>query len=60
MKVIINCRPEWIPEAYGLAQREINEGIERYDRPGWGWTFGRFWVRGIKGGISVSERKDTQ
>lgn len=62
MKVIINCAPENLEAAFALV-REQTEGDwqRRYDKPGWGWFFplgnARAFVRGVKGGVSVTEKK---
>lgn len=58
MRLIIDVPDELFDPALRVARAEMRDYRERYDKPGWGWTFyearHRFWVRGIKGGISVS------
>lgn len=58
MKLIINVPDDQFDRALAVAMEERRDYAKRYDKPGWGWTFfkdgARFWVRGIKGGISVS------
>ena len=57
-RIIIDCDPDALPAAYAVAMAELQE-VRRYNRPGWGWAFNRdgrrFFVRGIKGGISVRQ-----
>jgi hypothetical protein len=63
VKLIITCDPENLEIAQSLAKQELtDEGwpyAKKYDRPGWGWFYThknvRFFVRGIKGGISVTQ-----
>lgn len=60
MRIIIDCDPEMLDDALARAKREVINGLERYHKPGWGWRFGPFFVRAIKGGISVHQRgRDT-
>lgn len=58
MRLIIDVPDELVPAAFELAMEESKDYARRYDRPGWGWTYwkapNRYWVRGIKGGLSVS------
>lgn len=59
MKVIITCEPGNIEAAFALAREQLAR-VDRYDRVGWGWVFpmgnAQAFVRGIKGGISITER----
>jgi hypothetical protein len=62
MRVILTCAPENIEKAYNLLRKEMqDEWQRRYDKPGWGWFFYegevRFFVRGIVGGLSISQVK---
>jgi hypothetical protein len=65
VKLIITCDPANLAAAQAIANEEINEErwpwAQKYDRPGWGWFFYkddvRFFVRGIKNGISVTQVK---
>lgn len=63
MRLIIDVPDELVGPAYALATKESRDYQRRYDKPGWGWTFlqegRRYWVRGIKGGLSVSLCKPT-
>lgn len=58
MKLIINVPDEHLERAMGIALEERQDYARRFDRPGWGWHIYRegenFWVRGVKGGISIS------
>ena len=60
MKFIINVPQHLHAKAFELLTEQAKE-IERYDRPGWGWSFyiadERVFVRGIKGGLSISLSK---
>lgn len=60
MRVIFNCSPENMERAHIVIFREMQDDWQRrYDRPGWGWHFYeggvRFFVRGIKNGLSITE-----
>lgn len=60
MKVIITCDPENMEAAQAVANQELADNwASRYNKPGWGWHFNkggaRFFVRGIIGGISVTQ-----
>lgn len=61
MRLIIDVPDELVRAAFELAIAEAKDYQRRYDKPGWGWTLhadGKsFWVRGIKGGLSVSLSK---
>jgi hypothetical protein len=58
MRLIIDVPDDLVAEAYEVAMSESHDYGRRYDRPGWGWHQyrppRRYWVRGIKGGLSVS------
>lgn len=58
MRLIIDVPDDLVPDAIELAMKESHDYARRFDRPGWGWTFNhggnRYWVRGIKRGLSVS------
>lgn len=60
MKIIITCEPENVEAAFELAREQISR-MDQYDKPGWGWFFpmgaARAFVRGIKGGISITQRR---
>lgn len=62
MRLIINCDPEALPAAMKIVNDELKQDWQkRYDKPGWGWHFShqgqKFFVRGIKGGLSVTQTK---
>lgn len=62
MRLIIDVPDAELPAALELAMKEAGDDYaRRYDKPGWGWVFyharQRFWVRGIKGGLSISLAK---
>ncbi len=58
MRLIIDVPDELVPSAFAIVMAESADYAKRFDRPGWGWTFYRdgkqYWIRGIKGGLSVS------
>lgn len=58
MRLILDVPDEVFDAAVRLVRKEMHDYRVRYEKPGWGWTFYEsghsFWVRGIKGGISVS------
>lgn len=63
MRLIFTVDPEALPAALKVVDEQMADGWEkRYDKPGWGWHFYkdgfRFFVRGIKGGMSVQQVKD--
>lgn len=55
-RIIIDCDEADLSSAFHLMLQELQRRRD-YDRPGWGWGHrfnGRkFFVRGIKGGLSV-------
>lgn len=57
MKLILDVPDEHFDAAIRLVRKEMRDYRTRYEKPGWGWTFyeagERFFVRGIKGGLSV-------
>ncbi len=61
MRLIIDVPDDLVRDAFEAAMDEARDYRTRYDRPGWGWTKYRaphhYWVRGIKGGLSVSLSK---
>lgn len=54
MRIIFNVPLEQFGAALTVVHGQIRQGLDRYDRPGWGWRDGDFWVCGIKDGISCS------
>ena len=61
MRIIISCDEQHIEKAWQAFREEQPSWQKRYDKPGWGWHFGmnpRFFIRGIKGGLSIGQVKD--
>lgn len=63
MKIIITCDDDKLPAALRLLDAELAKPNwkKSFDRPGWGWHMympdARFFVRGIVGGISLTQVK---
>lgn len=63
MKLIINAEQDELPYVLELLKEAIPQFERHPSRPGWGWMFSRsgkreFFIRQIKGGLSVNPRKD--